>query len=49
MYQQLNTLRDDLISLQDDFIVVELYTEWLIIKLNSLQDIVECLNRVIYF
>ena len=25
-----------------------LYTEWLITELNSLQDIVECVNRVIY-
>ena len=31
------------------FIVVEFYTEWLITELNSLQDIVERLNREIYF
>ena len=29
--------------------VVELYTEWFVTVFNSLQDIDECLNRVIYF
>ena len=40
-----------MISLQGDFIVtvVEFYTVWLITELNSLQDIVECFNRAVYF